>query len=40
MNTNERQINTNAGSPGLLHKDLSYEVQGCVYNVANKYGKA
>ena len=23
----------------LLEKELSYKIQGCVYNVANKYGK-
>lgn len=39
MNTNEKQINTNAANPGLLHKNLCYEIQGCIYNVANKYGK-
>jgi len=32
-------MNTNAGSVDLLHKNLCYEIQGCIYNVANKYGK-
>jgi len=39
MNTNERQINTNPKRVDLLHKDLCYKIQGCFYNVANKYGK-
>jgi len=36
MNTNDEQINTNVE---ILHKDLSYVLQKCFYNVANKYGK-
>jgi GxxExxY protein len=39
MDTNEKQINTNVGELGLLHGELCYEIQGCMYNVANKYGK-
>ena len=29
MNTNNK----------LLHPELSYKIQGCIYNVSNKYGK-
>ncbi len=32
-------MNTNTSNVGLLHKELCYEIQGCIYNVSNKYGK-
>jgi hypothetical protein len=35
-NKHESQIDTNKK---LLYPELSYKIQGCVYNVANKYGK-
>ncbi len=35
-NAHESQINTNKK---LLYPELSYKIQGCIFNVANKYGK-
>jgi len=33
-------INTEQDTPGkILEKDLCYKIQGCVYNVMNKYGR-
>lgn len=34
INTNKERMNTN-----ILHKDLSYAVQGAFYEVFNKYGR-
>lgn len=39
MDANQKQKDTNVGKLGLLHGKLSYDLQGCIFRVANKYGK-
>lgn len=33
MNTNQKRIHTN-----IIHKDLSYALQGCLFKISNEYG--